>query len=230
MPPTWCWMCDGGGHQLQVLGADATDHVVERLLEGQAQVDLADDAVELGGDRAAASRARPSRWPAGTRSRRAAQLAMSVMVSARSSLNALRRLPLRRLSQKRGSHQPTTARDERTRAGCRARAGRSRPGRTTTAGMPTMRRGADGQELAGLECEVGARQLARQVGAPVAPLDDAVEARQRPRRPKSCPGPTARLARCPSSSRSCRPPARRSARGGRGRRRRARRTGPRRSA
>ena len=35
-------------------------------------------------------------------------LAMSVMVSASAPLKALRRLPLRRLSQKRGIHQPTT--------------------------------------------------------------------------------------------------------------------------
>ena len=41
---------DGRGHQLEVVGADAPDHVGERLLEGQAQVDLADDAVELGRD------------------------------------------------------------------------------------------------------------------------------------------------------------------------------------
>src|SRR5436190_5267674 len=42
---------DGGGHQLEVVRADATDHVLHRLLEGQAEVHLADDAAELGRDR-----------------------------------------------------------------------------------------------------------------------------------------------------------------------------------
>ena len=39
---------DGGRHQLQVVGPDAADHVLHRLLERQAEVDLADDAAELG--------------------------------------------------------------------------------------------------------------------------------------------------------------------------------------
>src|SRR3990172_4826408 len=42
---------DGGGHQLEVVGADAPDHVLHGLVEGQAQVDLADDPGELGRDR-----------------------------------------------------------------------------------------------------------------------------------------------------------------------------------
>ena len=39
---------DRGGHQLEVLGPDAADHVLHRLLERQAEVDLADDPAELG--------------------------------------------------------------------------------------------------------------------------------------------------------------------------------------
>ena len=42
---------DGRGHQLEVVGADAADHVLQRLVERQAEVDLADDAAELGRDR-----------------------------------------------------------------------------------------------------------------------------------------------------------------------------------
>src|SRR6478672_618269 len=42
---------DRGGHQLEVVRANAADHVLERLLERQAEVDLADDAAELGRDR-----------------------------------------------------------------------------------------------------------------------------------------------------------------------------------
>ena len=42
---------DGRGHQLEVVRADAPDHVLERLLERQAEVDLADDPAELGRDR-----------------------------------------------------------------------------------------------------------------------------------------------------------------------------------
>ena len=41
---------DGRGHQLEVVRPDAADHVLERLVERQAQVDLADDAAELGRD------------------------------------------------------------------------------------------------------------------------------------------------------------------------------------
>ena len=44
---------DGGRHQLEVVGPHAADHVLERLLERQAEVDLADDAAELGRDRRA---------------------------------------------------------------------------------------------------------------------------------------------------------------------------------
>src|SRR5690242_5899570 len=42
---------DGGGHQLEVVGPNAADHVLHRLLERQAEVDLADDPAELGRDR-----------------------------------------------------------------------------------------------------------------------------------------------------------------------------------
>ena len=42
---------DGGRHQLEVVRPHAADHVLERLLERQAEVDLADDAAELDRDR-----------------------------------------------------------------------------------------------------------------------------------------------------------------------------------
>ena len=42
---------DGGDHQVEVLGGDAADEVVERRLEGEAQLHLADDALELLADR-----------------------------------------------------------------------------------------------------------------------------------------------------------------------------------
>src|SRR6185295_11663785 len=38
-------------HELEVIGPDSPDQVLERLLERQAEVDLADDATELGRDR-----------------------------------------------------------------------------------------------------------------------------------------------------------------------------------
>ncbi|MEJ7696578.1 MAG: hypothetical protein WKF78_08175 [Candidatus Limnocylindrales bacterium] len=45
-------MLDGDrrGHQLEVVRPDPADHVLQRLVERQAQVDLADDPAELGGD------------------------------------------------------------------------------------------------------------------------------------------------------------------------------------
>ena len=42
---------DGGRHQFQVVGPDAADHVLQCLLEREAQVDFADDPSELGRDR-----------------------------------------------------------------------------------------------------------------------------------------------------------------------------------
>ena len=42
---------DGRGHQLEVLRLHALDHVLEREVERQAEVDLADDAAELDRDR-----------------------------------------------------------------------------------------------------------------------------------------------------------------------------------
>ena len=42
---------DGRGHQLEVVRPNAADHVLECLLERQAQVHLADDPTELGRDR-----------------------------------------------------------------------------------------------------------------------------------------------------------------------------------
>src|ERR1700704_4233989 len=41
---------DGGGHQLEVVRAHTPDHVLERRLERQAEVDLADDPPEFGRD------------------------------------------------------------------------------------------------------------------------------------------------------------------------------------
>ena len=41
---------DGGGHQLQVVGLHAADHVLKGDIERETEVDLADDAPELGGD------------------------------------------------------------------------------------------------------------------------------------------------------------------------------------
>jgi hypothetical protein len=42
---------DGGGHQLEVVRSNATDHVLQRHVEGEAQVDLSNNPAELGGHR-----------------------------------------------------------------------------------------------------------------------------------------------------------------------------------
>ena len=101
---------------------------------------------------------------------------MSVIVSARWSLKALRRLLLRRLTQKRGSHQPASRRDEPGERVVEAGQDRARRATKTTRGAPMTAAGADGQVLRRAELQVGASQLARQVGTPVAPLDDAIDA------------------------------------------------------
>jgi len=41
---------DRRGHQLEVVRPDPANHVLERLVKGQSQIDLADDPTELGGD------------------------------------------------------------------------------------------------------------------------------------------------------------------------------------
>ena len=106
------------------------------------------------------------------------ELAMSVMVSARRLLKALRRSLLRRFSQKRGSHQPMTT--AATYASGLPSVGRMRGAQQERdRGQAHDGTHADGEELGGLEGQVGARQLAGQVGAPVASLDDLVEVEER---------------------------------------------------
>ena len=114
------------------------------------------------------------------------ELAMSVMVSARRPLNALRRLLLRRLSQNRGQ-PPADDRAPATYASGLPRLGTMvAPSRNTIAGMPSMAPAADGQELGGLEGQVRARQLARQVGAPVAAFSTTLLRSVSAREPASC--------------------------------------------
>ena len=102
---------DGGRHELEVVRPHAADHVLERLVERQAEVHLADDpanSVEIGGrdSRTTSSMACRNDEPA----RRA--LAMSVIVSGSCLLNASRRPLLRRSSQKRGRRNPMSAADQ----------------------------------------------------------------------------------------------------------------------
>ena len=164
---------DGRGHQLQVLGADAADHVGQGLLEGQAEVDLADDAAELGRDgrlrlahdqldgleerRAGAQRVGDQRDGVGEAVVEGLESLALAAVRARSAAARSRRW-----------HADDD--DERVCQGGQDRhaeqARRSPAGRRCT---PTRM----ARNSVGLRREVGARELARQVGAPVAPLDDA---------------------------------------------------------
>ena len=105
------------------------------------------------------------------------ELAMSVMVSASRLLNALSRWLLRRLSQNRGSHQPMT-RATTYASGIAQRGQDGGAQQEGDGGQAEDGADADGQELGGLEGQVRARQLAGQVGTPVAPLDDLVEVEQ----------------------------------------------------
>ena len=103
-------------------------------------------------------------------------LAISVIVSGSCLLNAPSRPLRRRASQNRGRKNPTTMPISRTSGfrsvGTKADRNRSR------SGTPTIDAGPDRQELGRLEMEVGARDVARDVGPEVAPLDGLVEARE----------------------------------------------------
>ncbi len=97
-------------------------------------------------------------------------LAMSVMVSASRLLKALSRSALRRLSQKRGRQKPTTP--PMSRKSGLPRVGKKGLSRNMRAGTPSVQPTRI-MRLGGLEHEVRAGQLAGEVGAPVALLDDA---------------------------------------------------------
>ena len=104
-------------------------------------------------------------------------LAIRVIVSGSCLLNALSRPFLRRLSQKRGSRKPTKAPIEQHDRVAQARADdRQRQHHQRDA---DDRAAPDEEELARLELEVGASDVARQVRAEVALLDDLVEVGQR---------------------------------------------------
>ena len=131
------------------------------------------NSVEIGGrdSRTTSSTAWRNEEPA----RRA--LAIRVIVSGSCLLNDLRRPDLRRPSQKRGSMNPISSPTMRN-------SGLRRVGSTTDSIEHRQRdadrgRGPDDEVLGRLEPQVGAGDLARQVGAEVALLDDLVELGQR---------------------------------------------------
>ena len=135
LPPTWCWMVmavvissRSSERTRRTMLVSACSKGRPRLTSRMTRL----NSVEMGGcvSRTTSSMACRNEAPA----RRA--LATSVMVSARWSLKACRRLHLRRFTYQRGTHQP------RMTATSRAR-GLSRPGRTVlprmkaTMGVPT---------------------------------------------------------------------------------------------
>ena len=104
-------------------------------------------------------------------------LAIRVIVSGSCLLKAFSRPPLRRLSQKRGMKKPMNPPiepDERAAEGRDERRQKDHEERDAE-----RRGGPDHQELGRLELEVGPGDLAREVGAEVALLDDPVQVRQR---------------------------------------------------
>ena len=117
-------------------------------------------------------------------------LAIRVIVSGSCLLNDLRRLDLRRPSQKRGSMNPISAPTSST-------IGLPRVGSTTdsmsiTSGTPSVVPAQIDEVLGRLEPQVGAGDLARQVGAEVALLDDLVELVERLARLRCACGEAAR--------------------------------------
>ena len=100
-------------------------------------------------------------------------LAISVIVSGSCLLNDLRRPDLRRPSQKRGSMKPTSRPISRT-SGLR-RAGKATEKATIRSGTPIVVAAQMTRYSLTLSLQVRARDLAGEVGAEVALLDDLVE-------------------------------------------------------
>src|SRR3990172_1180788 len=166
---------DRGGHQLEVVRADAPDHVLHGLVEGQAQVDLADDPGELGRDR------RP-----------------------RLADDELDRLEERRAGSQRGGDEGGRVRELLVEGAPPARLAATEPeagddeadDQAADEGDDRLERGhdeaddeedrrhpdrrgrPDPEELGRLQLEVGPGDLAGKVRPEVALLDDAVEAGQ----------------------------------------------------
>ena len=137
---------DGGGHQLEVVGPDAADHVLERLVERQAEVDLADDAPELDRDRRPRlahdqldrleeRRAGPER--VGDQRDRVGQLLVEGPQPAR----------LAAAEPEARQQEPDEPADQERSADCRAPAGSSETS-SIASGMPTIDADPDQQELA----------------------------------------------------------------------------------
>ena len=111
-------------------------------------------------------------------------LAIRVIVSGSCLLKALRRPLLRRFEPEAREQEADEGADEQDERVAERREER-RSSRNMTTGTPTIAADPDEEELGRLELEVGARELAREVGAEVALLDDLVEVGQRLRSGRS---------------------------------------------
>ncbi len=164
---------DGGRHQLEVVRADAADHVLEGLVEGQAEVDLADDPTEFGRDRRAGlahdeldrlQERRTGAQGVGDEGDRVGQL----LVEGAEPATLAARQPEARQQE---ADQRADQQEERVPQG--RQEGRQEEHRDRDA---DDRRGPDHEELGRLELEVGSRDVTREVRAEVALLDDPVQA------------------------------------------------------
>ena len=165
---------DGRRHQLEVLGADSPDHVVQGLLEGQSEVHLADDAVELGGD----GRLRLTHHELdglqerGTGAQGIGDEGDGVREVVVEGLQALGLAPVQPVARhppaEDDGHQECQRVVQARQQGLAEEEGDER--RTDHGSRP------QGQVLRRPELQVRAGQLAGHVGAPVAPLHDAIDA------------------------------------------------------
>ncbi len=168
---------DRGRHELEVVRPYAADHVLEGLLERQAEVHLADDPPELGGDRR--SGLTDDELDGLQERRSGAQRVGDERDRVRERL--VERVEASRLAPSQpelGEHEPDEAADQHEERVAERREARP-TARASRSGMPIVDASPDHEELGRLELEVCARDLARQVGTVVAPLDRLVEVGER---------------------------------------------------
>ena len=166
---------DGGDHQIEVVRLHAPADVGQRVVERQAQVDLADDAAELGRDgRLRLAHDHLDRLQEGRAG--AQRVGQQHDRVGQAVVERLEPLALASVEPELGQPEADADADQPQQRAAEERDERAEHDHDQR--HADDRGEADGQELGRLESDIGARELAGQVGAPVALLDDTVEVGQ----------------------------------------------------
>ena len=167
---------DGGGHQFEVVRADAADHVLEGLVEREAEVDLADDPSEL--DRHRGPRLAHDKFDGLEERRPCAQRVGDQRDRVRKLLvERVQSTALAPVEPEAGDEEADEAADQQEQGV--PEGGQDRREQQHPEGDADDRPAPDQQELRRLEAQVGSSDVAREVRPEVATFDDLVEVGQR---------------------------------------------------